>query len=40
MPKRFKIKSYNKLYKGTKLEVYNIYFSITDSVSFLRMTSH
>ena len=28
MPKRFNIKSYNKLYKQTKLEVNNMPFSI------------
>ena len=33
MPKRFKIKSYNKLYNRTKLEVNNIHFSSTDSES-------
>ena len=31
---RFKIKSYNKLYNRTKLEVNNMNFSITDSESY------
>ena len=34
MPKRFNIKSYNKLYNRTKLEVNNMHFSNIDSESY------
>ena len=36
MPKRFKIKSYNKLNNQSKLTVNNMYFSINDSESYYK----
>ena len=36
MPKRFKIKSYNKLYNRTKLVVNNMQFSSNDYESYTK----